>query len=109
VSAYGKPHSDAEGLVKRLCTNAAREFVVEPAARLEANWWRNATTLLMARAAAMVARCRPVPELAVGIDGCREDMRGVEPHRPLRHSSSSANTLAPSVVDGASAPSIPSE
>jgi hypothetical protein len=108
VSAYGRPHADAAQLVSRLCTNAAREFVVEPAARLEANWWRNATTLLMARAAAMVARCRPVPELAHGIDGCREELRGVEPHRPLRRTSF-ANTLGPSLVEGASAPSVPCE
>jgi len=71
VSAYGRPAPEATSLVRRLCVKAAREYVVEPAARLEANWWRNATTLLMARAAAMVARCRPVPEVASGIDGCR--------------------------------------
>jgi hypothetical protein len=56
----------------------------------------------------MVARCRPVPELAHGIDGCREELRGVEPHRPLRRTSF-ANTLGPSLVEGASAPSVPCE
>ncbi len=108
VSAYGKPHADAEQLVNRLCTNAAREFVVEPAARLEANWWRNATTLLMARAAAMVARCRPVPDFAHGLDGSREEMRGVEPHKPLPRTSP-AYTLADAVVVGVSTPPIPAE
>jgi hypothetical protein len=73
--------------------------------RLEANWWRDATTLLLAGAAAIVARCRPVP-VASGIDGCR-DMRSVLPHQPLRHTAP-ANTLARSVVEGASAPTIQS-
>jgi hypothetical protein len=108
VSAYGRPHPPAAKMVSRLCAKAAREFVVEQPKRLEANWWRNATSILMIGAAAMVERCRPIIELAPGIDGCREHMRGVEPHRPLPPSSS-ANTLAPSLVGSASAPPEPHE
>jgi hypothetical protein len=108
VSAHGRVHPQAARLVHRLCVRAAREFVVEPVKRLETNWWRNATTILMQRNAAMVERCRPVPDVASGIDGCREDRRGVEPHRPLRRNFF-PNTLAPSVIGGASAPAIPSE
>jgi hypothetical protein len=108
VSAYGRPSPDAARMVSRLCTKAAREFVVEPPKRLETNWWRNATTLLMIGAAAMVERCRPALEVASGLDGSREHMRGVEPHAPLRRSSL-ANTLAPSVVEGAFAPTAPRE
>jgi len=108
VSAHGRPHPGASKMVSRLCARAAREFVVEQPKRLESNWWRNATSLLMIGAASMVERCRPVLEIAPGIDGCREDMRGVEPHRPLRRTSL-ANTLAPSLIGGATAPPVPPE
>ncbi len=86
VSAYGRPHPDAKALVHKLCVRAAREYVVEPVPRLEATWWRNATTILMARAAAMVERCRPIPPVADGLAGARESLRGVEPHSPLPRS-----------------------
>jgi hypothetical protein len=108
VSAHGRPHPGASRMVSRLCAKAAREFVVEQPKRLESNWWRNATSLLMIGAASMVERCRPVLEIAPGIDGCREDMRGVEPHRPLRRTSL-ANTLAPPLIAGATAPPVPPE
>jgi len=108
VSAYGRPHPAASRMVSRLCAKAAREFVVERPKRLESNWWRNATSLLLIGAASMVERCRPVLDVAPGIDGCREDMRGIEPHRPLRHTSR-ATTLPPALIAGASAPAVPRE
>jgi hypothetical protein len=110
VSAYGRPHPDAVLLVHKLCVRAAREYVVEPVPRLEASWWRNATTILMARAAAMVERCRPIPEVAEALGGARESLRGVEPHSPLPRRRSLAVPLARhELVAGADAPVILSE
>jgi hypothetical protein len=109
VPAYGRPHPDAAKLVSRLCSKAAREFVVESPKRLESNWWRNATSILMIGAASMVERCRPVPDVASGLDGSLEDMRGVEPHRPLRPCDLPAAPRARfALLHGASAPVEPS-
>jgi hypothetical protein len=109
VSSYGRAHPGAMKLVARLCDNAAREFVVEPAKRLQQNWWRNATTILMAGAASMVERCRPILEVASELDGSREEMRGVEPHRPLKASDSLAAPRARfAILAGVSTPVEPS-
>ncbi len=108
VSAYGRPHPDAKHLVHKLAVRAAREYVVEPAPRLEATWWRNASTILMARVAAMVERCRPAPPVAEGLAGARESLRGVVPHPPLPRSLDPHAALLPrhELVAGADAPVI---
>jgi len=108
VSAYGRPHPDAKHLVHKLAVRAAREYVVEPAPRLEATWWRNATTILMARAAAMVERCRPIPDVAESLGGARESLRGVVPHPPLPRSvlPPAVPLLRHELVAGADAPVI---
>jgi len=108
LSAFGRPHPAASRLVHALAVRAAREFVADPAPRLEDAWWRNATTLLMARAASMVERCRPLPPDPRPVDGRRDAMWGVEPHPPLPRSPPHPPDLH-EVVTGADAPVSPYE
>jgi hypothetical protein len=103
LSAYGRPHPDATRLVHRLCVRAAREFVAEPPDRLEASWWRNASTLLMERAVLMVDRCRPAPAPASPPAGGRDSLWGIEPHRPLPRRAAAAS-FVDVLVSGAEAP-----
>jgi hypothetical protein len=104
LSAYCRPHPDATRLVSRLCVRAAREFVAEPPGRIEAAWWRNASTLLMERAASMVERCRPNPAPA----DPRDSLWGIEPHRPLPRRDPAAS-FVDVLVAGAEAPRAPCE
>ena len=79
MSAFGRVHSDAKRIVRRLAAAAAKRFGGAVASQIEDAWWRNCATLLMERACRMVEKCRPVVALPAELGGV--DVDRVAPRR----------------------------